>query len=86
MPNWSCSIQLHILADTTVGMAQGTSIAARKSVRMREGWLSSSATPRPNSVSSATDSAAKTTVLRTECHQSPDHSKQIGRASCRERV
>ena len=29
MPNWSCSIQPHILAETMVGIAQGISIAAR---------------------------------------------------------
>ena len=33
MPNWSCSIQPHILADTMVGMAQGTSTAVRTKVR-----------------------------------------------------
>ena len=32
-PNWSCSIQPHILAETMVGMAQGTSTAARTMAR-----------------------------------------------------
>ena len=67
-PNWSCSIQVHILADTTVGMAHGTSTAARSSAFSGDGWFSISAMPRPNSVSSDTDSSANHRVLRTAPH------------------
>ena len=69
-PNWSCSIQPHILADTMVGIAQGTSTAVRTKARPRNSWLSSMATPSPASVSSATETIEKVKVLRIELPQS----------------
>src|SRR3546814_20121244 len=58
-------IQAHILAETTVGIAQGISTAARN--RPRPGrWASRvSAMTRPSSVSRETETTAKTTVLPT---------------------
>jgi hypothetical protein len=70
MPYWSCSIQLHSFADTTVGIAQGTSSAGLGAVRRREGRFNSSATPSPSAVSSDTDRTVNTSVLPTACHQS----------------
>ena len=69
-PNWSCSIQAHILADTMVGMAQGTSTAVRTRVRPLNSWFSSRATPRPARVSRITETKANWKVLRMAVPQS----------------
>ena len=65
MPNWSLSIQAHIFAETTVGIAHGTSIAARISPRPGSRALTSSAIATPSTVSMATETNAKTSVLRS---------------------
>ena len=52
MPNWSFSIQAHILAETMVGIAQGTRMAARTMPRPRNSAFSTSATIMPMTVSS----------------------------------
>ena len=70
MPNWSCSIQPHILAETMVGMAQGTSTAARTQLRPLNSWLSSIATPRPSRVSSVTETTENFSVFRMAMPQS----------------
>ena len=54
MPNWSLSIQSHILAETIVGIAQGTRMAARTKPRNLNSALSTSATIRPSRVSMET--------------------------------
>ncbi len=53
-PNWSFSIQLHILAETTVGMAHGISTAARTRPRPGNVRLRTSATAIPRMVSMTT--------------------------------
>src|SRR5438046_2984675 len=70
-PDWSCSIQPHILADTMVGIAQGTSTAVRTSVRPRNSWFSSIATASPASVSSTTETIANLNVFAIDTPQSP---------------
>ena len=69
-PNWSCRIQPHILADTMVGIAQGTSTAVRTSVRPLNSWFSSMATPRPHKVSRITDTIENLKVLAIATPQS----------------
>jgi hypothetical protein len=69
-PNWSCMIQAHILADTMVGIAQGTSTAARTSARPLKLALSTSANTTPSTVSSTTETAANWKVLRIAMPQS----------------
>jgi len=69
-PNWSCSIQPHILAETMVGIAQGTSTAARTQARPLNSWFSSIATARPSAVSSVTDTSENFSVLRIDRPQS----------------
>ncbi len=59
MPYWSCSIQPHILAETIVGIAHGTSTAARTSPRARKVEFNTRAMPKPSSVSMLTDTTAK---------------------------
>ena len=68
MPNWSFSIQPHILAETIVGMAQGMRMAARTMPRPLNSALSTSATTMPNTVSSTTETTAKRTVFQTAFH------------------
>ena len=69
-PYWSFSIQLHILAETTVGIAQGMSTAARSSPRPGMWAFSVSAMTMPIAVSSATEMTVKNSVLPTALHQS----------------
>ena len=69
-PNWSFNIQPHILAETMVGMAQGTSTMVRTKARPLNSRLSNMATPKPVRVSSSTETVAKQKVLRIEIPQS----------------
>jgi hypothetical protein len=69
MPNWSCSIQAHIRADTMVGMAQGISTAARTKPRPLNSWCRTSAMMRPKTVSKLTDTTVKRIVFHTARHQ-----------------
>ena len=69
MPNWSLSIQLHILAETMVGTAHGTSTAARTQARPGNSALSTSAMITPSSVSRPTETTAKRSVFHTARHQ-----------------
>src|SRR5450631_3745284 len=62
-PNWSCMIQAHILADTMVGIAHGTSTAARTNERPLNSALSTSANTTPRIVSSTTETIANLNVL-----------------------
>ena len=66
----SLNIQAHICAETTVGIAQGISTAARSRPRPRKCAFSASAMPRPRMVSMVTETRANTMVLRTAFHQS----------------
>ncbi|MNT52646.1 hypothetical protein D3C72_1896800 [compost metagenome] len=75
MPNWSFSIQLHILAETMVGIAQGMRMAARTMLRPRNSALSTSATIMPRMASKNTDVAAKRRVFHTAFHQAGSTSK-----------
>ena len=70
IPNTSLNIQDHICAETTVGIAQGISTAARSRPRPRKWALSARAMPRPRMVSMVTEMTANTIVLRTAVHQS----------------
>ncbi len=65
MPNWSLSIQAHILADTMVGMAQGIKMAARTRPRPGKLAFSTSATIRPSTVSIETDRRVNRSVFQT---------------------
>ena len=69
-PNWSCSIQAHILAETTVGIAQGISTAARNRARPGNSAFITRARITPSTTSMATDPAAKTRVFQTAFHHS----------------
>ena len=69
IPNWSLSIQAHILAETTVGIAQGTSTAARTQPRPGKSAFSTRAMAMPSTVSSVTEAAAKISVLASARHQ-----------------
>src|SRR5256885_809801 len=62
MPNWSLSIQLHILADTMVGTAHGINTAVRTRPRPGNDAFSTSAITMPNTVSMLTDTVVKTRV------------------------
>src|SRR5882757_4761739 len=62
-PNWSCSIQPHILAETMVGIAHGTSTAARTMARPLKSALSTRATTVPRMVSSTTETTENQMVL-----------------------
>ena len=78
-PNWSCSIQFHILAETMVGIAQGMRMTARMRPRPGKAALRMSATTMPSTVSRETETRVNHTVFQTECHQSgsvssPSHS------------
>ena len=64
-PNWSLSIHSQILADTTIGIAQGTRMAARTSPRPENARCSNKATASPSSVSKATDTIVKIMVFFT---------------------
>ena len=69
MPNWSLSIQAHILAETMVGIAQGMRIAARTMPRPTNSALSTSATTRPRTVSIDHRDDGERTVFQTAFHQ-----------------
>lgn len=69
MPNWSLSIQAHILADTMVGIAQGIRIAARTIPRPTNCAFSTSATIKPSMVSIATERRVNLAVFQTAFHQ-----------------
>src|SRR5690349_10692388 len=61
-PNWSCSIQPHILAETMVGIAQGIRTAARTMARPLNSAFSTNATMVPRTVSIETDTTENQTV------------------------
>ena len=87
-PNTSWSIQPHICAETTVGIAQGISTAARNRPRPPKWALSASAIAMPSTVSMVTEKVANTTVFQTAFHQSGseqeidvvDDADELGRA------
>ena len=70
-PYWSLSIQPHIWAETTVGIAQGIRTAARRMPRPGMWALSVSATATPSTTSRATEKTLKTRVFQTDRHHSP---------------
>src|SRR6185436_8989910 len=71
MPNWSLSIQLHIFADTTVGIAHGIRTAARTRPRPGNARVSTSAITIPSTVSIDTLSTVNHSVFLTACHHTP---------------
>ncbi len=82
-PNWSLSIQPHILALTMVGMAHGISTAARTRPRKGKSMFSTSAMAMPSTVSTLTVTRVKRTVFQTAFHQPesasrPTHSPSSG--------
>jgi hypothetical protein len=84
-PNWSCSIQAHILAETTVGMAHGTSMAARSRPRPRKPAFRISAMPTPSTVSNSTVTPAKASVLPSAFQNSRSASRPYQPAASRVR-
>src|SRR6185436_17525274 len=68
MPNWSLSIQLHIFADTTVGIAHGISTAARTRPRPGNARVRTSAMIMPSTVSIDTVRKVNHSVFLTACH------------------
>ena len=69
IPNWSLSIQLHIFAETMVGIAQGIKIAARTKPRPLNSAFNTKATIIPKMASKVTETTAKRTVFQTAFHQ-----------------
>ena len=69
-PNTSLNIHAHICAETTVGIAQGISTAARSRPRPRKCAFSASAMPRPSMVSMVNEITVNTSVFQTAFHQS----------------
>ncbi|MNE80455.1 hypothetical protein D3C80_1770240 [compost metagenome] len=69
IPNWSFSIHAHICAETMVGMAHGTRMAARTRPRPLNSAFSTSATIRPRTVSKLTERMVNFSVFRTAPHQ-----------------
>src|SRR5215468_491134 len=67
-PYWSLSSQPQIFADTTVGIAHGIRIAARTMPRPGNARLSTSATPRPSTVSIPTENTVNHSVFLTARH------------------
>jgi len=63
------------LADTTVGMAHGTSMAARSRPRPRKPVFRISAMPTPSTVSKNTVTAAKVSVLASAFQNSRSASR-----------
>jgi hypothetical protein len=79
MPNWSLSIQPHSFADTMVGIAHGTSTAARTSARPGNRALSTSAMATPSTVSSVTETVANSSVFHTARHHCASASRPYQR-------
>ena len=70
MPNWSCSIQPQMRAETMVGMAHGTRMAVRTSARPGNSAFSTSAITMPRQVSMMSETTVNHTVFHTARHQS----------------
>ena len=85
MPNWSLSIQPHICADTMVGIAHGIRIAARTRPRPGNARLSTSAMPRPSTVSIDTENTVNHSVFLTARHHTGSASTPYQWPSCRVR-
>ena len=68
-PKTSLNIQLHICAETTVGIAQGIRTAVRSRPRPGKWALSESAMASPRMVSMVTERGRRLSVFQTACHQ-----------------
>src|SRR5262245_18426019 len=77
IPNWSLSIQLHILAETIVGTAHGISTAVRTTPRPGNDAWSTNAMIIPNTVSRVTEMTVNQTVFQTARHHSGSTSRPL---------